>query len=504
MIAHVTVRGATTAIAPPLGWSLIRRDNTTTSIGAALYYKPVSTSEPSGYTWIFNSSQQAAGGIVAYAGVDNTTPVDASIAQYNDATAAIVVPSLTTTAPNDRLVFFAAVTTGTSVTPPAGMAQQWVVSTEGTTSGMADQVLASAGATGNRVGTSGASNNSNIGQLVALKLATAGNPTPTPLSTSVYWGAFILANAVEDPLRAPPHNTKTIDDFESRTGKKMSMLEWGLRWHKYGEYQNFNAALMETVRQRGLISMFDWDSQDYEFGAHRYDQPALALGTIINGTHDAYIRKWATDAKNWGYPFFLRFNGEMNGDWEAWSELRNGNSPGQFVQAWRHVHDIFTQVGATNVSWVWCPNVESDDTIPLERLYPGDAYVDWTCMDGYNWGEHPAHAYGWKSFYDVFKPTYDHILRIAPAKPMMIGETSSTEHGGSKADWIADMLMVQLPRNFPNIKAFIWFSVNDYDVDWALETSPSAQAAFAVGIASPYYAKNDFTNLRTSPIPPLR
>ena len=60
-----------------------------------------------------------------------------------------------------------------------------------------------------------------------------------------------------------------------------------------------------------------------------------------------------------GHPFFLRWGHEMNSDRFPWSEDANGNRRGEFVQAWRHIHDIFTSVGASNVSWVWCPNVES-------------------------------------------------------------------------------------------------------------------------------------------------
>ena len=47
-------------------------------------------------------------------------------------------------------------------------------------------------------------------------------------------------------------------------------------------------------------------------------------------------------AQEWGHPFFLRFDWEMNGFWFPWSEGVNGNKPGEFVAAWRHVHDIFT------------------------------------------------------------------------------------------------------------------------------------------------------------------
>ena len=93
---------------------------------------------------------------------------------------------------------------------------------------------------------------------------------------------------------------------------------------------------------------------------------------MIAGTHDAYIREFAEDARDWGHPFFLRFNWEMNGNWFPWSEGVNGNQPGEYVAAWRHVHDIFTEVGATNATWVWCPNVDpggkfSDLALALPR-----------------------------------------------------------------------------------------------------------------------------------------
>ena len=52
--------------------------------------------------------------------------------------------------------------------------------------------------------------------------------------------------------------------------------------------------------------------------------------------------KFATDAKTWGHPFFMRMDHEMNGKWYPWSEQVNGNQPGGYVRMWRHVHDIFT------------------------------------------------------------------------------------------------------------------------------------------------------------------
>ena len=87
----------------------------------------------------------------------------------------------------------------------------------------------------------------------------------------------------------------------------------------------------------------------------------------------------------------------MNGFWFPWTEGVNGNKPGEYVTAWRHVHDIFTAVGATNATWVWCPNVDfTAQADPAGEALPGRRYVDWTCLDGFNWGKTRDSA-GWQA-----------------------------------------------------------------------------------------------------------
>ena len=137
-------------------------------------------------------------------------------------------------------------------------------------------------------------------------------------------------------------------------------------------------------------------------------------------------------------------------------------------------------------------------------MYPGDAYVDWTCLDGYNGGT--ALYHGWQSFAQVFQRSYNDVLAVAPTQPMMLGEFASTETGGSKASWITDTFSTQLPKYFPKVKAAVWFNAkhdNPYN-DWRIESSSAAQSAFASAIQSSYYAQNEFGALSTSPIPPLK
>lgn len=322
---------------------------------------------------------------------------------------------------------------------------------------------------------------------------------------SIYWGAWISGDTY-DKNSNPPWNTTAIDIFEQNAGKNVSILHWGQSWwHCNGvcEYQLFDLQKGEydAVRRRGTIPLVDWASYDYAAPDLVY-QPQFSLSTIIAGQHDEYIRQWAAQAKAWGHPFFLRFNWEMNGDWFPWSERVNGNRPGEYVQAWRHVHDIFQEVGADNVTWVWCPNVVGPETIPLDTLYPGDDYVDWVCMDGYNTGEHPSRSGRWQTFEELFTKTYYALQVLAPTKPIMIAEFASTEVGGSKADWIKDALTRAVPEVFPKIQAVVWFNWNVRGIDWAIESSADAQKAFAESIASRYYAKNRFSQLEISPIPP--
>jgi hypothetical protein len=129
-------------------------------------------------------------------------------------------------------------------------------------------------------------------------------------------------------------------------------------------------------------------------------------------------------------------------------------------------------------------------------------------MDGNNFGTDPAKPDSWKAFSQVFTPTYNHLLQIAPSKPIIIAETASTEIGGSKAAWITDMITTQLPANFPKIQAFLWFNWNFKEsggtIKYSIESSQEAQDAFKSGIASSYYATNTFSSLpKLVPVQPL-
>jgi beta-mannanase len=324
-----------------------------------------------------------------------------------------------------------------------------------------------------------------------LVAACGGSSVATPTMTtsqtpSVYYGIHVPGWL---------NNLNALTTFEHDAKKKVSIVMFYQGWGLTDGAQNFETDWMNNVRNHGSIPMVTWEPWLYTNGTN---QPQYSLKNIINGKFDAYITTWADASKTWGHPYFLRFAEEMNGNWFPWSEQVNGNQPGQYVLAWKHVHTLFVNVGVTNVTWVWSPNIEYHGSIPLSEVYPGDGYVDWLGMDGYNWGTVNGHV--WQTFSQVFSQTYNKLFGIS-TKPLMISETASTEHGGNKANWITDAYSTQVSSNFPNIKAIIWFNENK-ETNWRTESSSTAQTAFATAIQSSMYTSNNYASLNASPIPP--
>ncbi len=320
----------------------------------------------------------------------------------------------------------------------------------------------------------------------------------TAAGAPLYWGATIGDQLTGEQA---PWDMGAVSKFEETAGKKLSMVNFFSPFANCSSkcsFYKFPTEPMENIRQHGAIPVFSWSSQSIPSSLN---EPDFQLSDVIDGTYDSYIREFAEDARDWGHPFFLRFNWEMNGNWFPWSDGVNGNQPGEYVTAWRHVHDIFTAAGATNVSWVWCPNVDPTNKLQssVASDYPGDEYVDWTGLDGYNWG--PAKG-GWTSFNHLYSATYHAIAdTVAPSKPMMIGEIGSTEQGGSKASWISEALTA-IPSEYPKIRGLLWFDSFDDGMDWPIETSGSASSAFAGGIQNPAYRTNSYADLGAGPIQP--
>jgi beta-mannanase len=223
---------------------------------------------------------------------------------------------------------------------------------------------------------------------------------------------------------------------------------------------------MDAVHRHGAIPMITWMPL---VSPGR----AASLAAIAAGNHDDYLRRSAADARAWGHRFLLRPFHEMNGRWSKWSVPADGTAQ-EFVAAWRHIVSVFRAEGATNVRFVFSPNVISRNSPTFTAMYPGDRYVDRVALDGYNWGTSTS-GQSWRSFREVFSESY-RVLAQLSTRPMLIGETASTEKGGDKAGWITHAFRRDMSQ-FPRIRAVVWFN-HRKETSWAVDSSADALHAY--------------------------
>ena len=260
------------------------------------------------------------------------------------------------------------------------------------------------------------------------------------------------------------------DDDIAATATKLGRMP-ALHLTYYAWEDDWTGRITKADLDAGRIPLVNWEPHTPK------------LTDIASGTYDDMLHQRAKSAKGLGKPFFLDWGAEMNGDWSPWSGAQNGMGPEQYLAAYRHIHDVFVADGATNAIWLWCPNVTDEprsawnDTL---GYYPGADYVDWACVDGYNWGTTNG---GWQSFQNVFEDVYATLDTLN--KPIMIGEMASAEAGGDKGAWI-DSMVPTLRDHFPMIKGLVWFDI-DKETDWRISSSPAAEAAFKKMANDPYF-----------------
>ena len=287
-------------------------------------------------------------------------------------------------------------------------------------------------------------------------------------------GLGLLASHAAAPggaMRSPTLfglNVPTLGALDASTaaiGARAALVGTFADWAHAPDFPHETAA---RINARGAVPVISWEPWDSWRGGA--DQPRYALAHIAAGDHDALIDRWAVQVARYHRPVMLRFAAEMNGDWLPWSTGVNGNGPGDYVAAWRHVRARFARAGALNAIWVCNPIAHYDGATPLRAVFPGRRDVDWTAVDGYNWGA--ARDRGWQDYDDVLAPTLRALRRLSPGSPRMIAETGSAPDP-RKAAWVRDTLS---RARAEEVAAVVWFEF-EKETDWRLSESPAAAAA---------------------------
>lgn len=326
------------------------------------------------------------------------------------------------------------------------------------------------------------------GETAPLKLVTP--------SSGAYTGAYVDFGDGEDHV-----TLDAIENFEKMVGKHQAIIAFGNFW---GE-QSFPLRNVQIVTRYGAIPFLFWSPWDKPYVEGKLPN-RFNLYNILNGMWDAYIDKWADDAKAFGKPLLVAWGLEMNGTWFPWSGYYYGagqkdqfHQPPDFLgpmiykKAYRYVVDRVRARGVQNIQWVFHVNNHSDPDDNWNRYadyYPGSDYVDWLGLSIYG----KLFGYmGWSSFYDVSHLAYDEICKLDPTKPVMAAEWGVGEFpsSGNKAEWIQKAFQ-NFKELYPRIKAAVfwherWQNEDESYSNLRANSSPEALDAYRKGVQDPYW-----------------
>lgn len=290
-----------------------------------------------------------------------------------------------------------------------------------------------------------------------------GKPSPqwdsdcgSEISATVPWGAYTGGSVA------------SAEEFRGKIGSDMRFLATFVHW---GNENEFPEELATYARENNMTPVIYWEAMDYTYaGPH---DPRFSYDTVLRGDWDGYIAEFAQRVKTYNSTVIVVLFEEMNSDWYPWSGMTNGNTPQKAVLAYRHVRDLFREV--PNARFGWTINNDSvPNTTNNTRLayYPGDDYVDYVGVNGFNFGD------PWQSFSEVFGPALSELATLN--KPIIIFSMASAD-GVRKAAWIRDTLTVQIPAH-PEIAGWIWFN-EDKEADWRIWSDPDSLHTFTQSVS---------------------
>lgn len=266
-----------------------------------------------------------------------------------------------------------------------------------------------------------------------------------PADLGMYTGAFVSDNVSKE----------AIQDFEKMSGAKLALVVKFLAFTTGLNFPMGEAKLVEPLLKD------DRTPNTQERALFIKLEPNVSLKDIVAGRYDAKLKNFARGAAQYGRAVVISFGHEMNGFWYDW-----GKDPELYLQAYKRVYDILSQeynlgtkskqvMARANFTWVWTPNI---DYGKVRDYYPGDEYVDWVGIDGYNSTDAKA---PWRSCSDLFSTILDEVALYH--KPIMIAEFGSDENPGTDEPALKAKFVGQCIDYFVEdrrVKGYVYFNID--------------------------------------------
>lgn len=304
-----------------------------------------------------------------------------------------------------------------------------------------------------------------------------------------------------------------IGNFEDYVGFKHDIIQYFSSFD-VRTYPDMITPYFTTIPSHiwefGKIPMLTW----YPSTSSVEKTPLDICKRIYSGLFDNYLKNCCQSLINFinlskqslvlGAPkIYIRFAHEMNYKDHVFS-----NNPNEFVKMWKYIYNYVRnfessskrRLSKDNVLFIFCPGNFISEHFSFENYYPGDEYVEWKGLDGYNWG-----GKNWQQFDEVFAPYFDRMNKIS-SLPLAICEFGTTAKivnkqnkivysAEAKKEWIRyayDWLSKTENLNRYNIRMSVYYNLSrNNDIDsgiYILKNTVSTTKALN-------YSKNDYNTI---------
>ena len=226
-------------------------------------------------------------------------------------------------------------------------------------------------------------------------------------------------------------------EFETRVGRGLGSVFTYVKWG------NFPRRWLQMCKEQGVIPQIAWEPDSLD---HVQD--------------NSYLRGCEQFLRDLDWPVWVRFAGEMNGDWTPY----HGN-PKLYRQKFALVNRVLHSGGA-RVATIWCVN-----SVPIQNIgdyYPGDANCDWVGVNLYSapFADNDRNREASReSPLTLLDPIY---RKYSARKPIAICEYAASHQAAvdrkMRPDFALEkmsLLYGALPLLYPRVKMISWFDSNN-------------------------------------------
>ena len=267
----------------------------------------------------------------------------------------------------------------------------------------------------------------------------------------------------------------TVTALQKALGRKFDLVYF---------FDSIDSGDLPTSDERAVVEggqTLHINLESREFG--KSDHPEVRWSSVAAGDFDSTLTSAAKGLAGLHKPFFITFDHEA----DSKAKLAARGTPAEFVAAWKHIHQIFEQAGATQAIWTWVMTGYPGNFAAAQAMYPGNADVDWISWDPYDSrgcqngdvGSDPP-----QTFEQIAKPFYDWLATtgvkagISLKKPYMISETGSAYD--PKDPQAAAAFYASIPaglKQLPRIRAVTLWPQSAGACDYRIAGIPQLQPA---------------------------